>query len=49
MMYVLIILWTDGDRNEYEYTTREEAERGELNMRMAFGNQIEWSGISERR
>lgn len=49
MMYVLIILWTDGDRNEYEYTTREEAEKGELNMRTAFGNQIEWSGISERR
>lgn len=48
-MYKLIIIWYTGEKETYDYTTREEAEKAELGMRMVFGNQIEWSGISERR
>ena len=48
-MYKLTIIWCTGEKETYDYTTREEAEKAELGMRMAFGNQIEWSGISERR
>jgi len=48
-MYKLTIIWYTGEKEIYDYTTREEAEKAELGMRMVFGNQIEWSGISERR
>ena len=48
-MYRLIIIWYTGEKEEYEYPTREEAEKAELGMRTAFGNQIQWTGINERR
>lgn len=44
-MYELIIIWEDGDKNIYKYNTEDEARKGERNMRMAFGNQISWSGV----
>lgn len=47
-MYKLIIIWYTGEKETYDYTTREEAEEAEKGYHMAFGNQIEWSGISER-
>lgn len=48
-MYELVIIWDNGDKDVYEYSTLEEAEKAELGMRTAFGNQIEWTGINERR
>jgi len=45
MKYELVIIWSNGDKNVYQYHTREEAEIGERNMRMANGNQIAWSGV----
>lgn len=49
MKYTLIIIWDyDGAKETYDYATREEAERAEEGYRMAFGNQIRWTGISER-
>lgn len=48
-MYELVIIWTTGEKETYGYTTREEAEKAELGMRMVFGNQIQWTGINERR
>lgn len=48
-MYELVIIWSTGEKDVYQYTTREEAEKAELGMRMAFGNQIEWSGIREKK
>ena len=44
-MKELVIIWTDGSKNTYTYKNREEAEEADRNMRMAFGNQIAWSGI----
>ena len=45
MNYELIIIWSNGDKNVYQYLTREDAEQGKRNMEMAFGNQIGWAGI----
>lgn len=47
-VYRLIIIWYNGERDEYDYPTREEAEEAENGYRMAFGNQISWSGINKR-
>lgn len=47
-MYELVIIWTDGDKDVTQYATEEDAEKAELNMKMAFGNQIEWSGIRRK-
>lgn len=45
MNYELVIIWSNGEKNVYQYPTRDEAEIGEKNMWMANGNQIEWSGV----
>ena len=47
-VYRLTIIWYNGERDEYDYPTREEAEKAENGYHMAFGNQISWSGISKR-
>lgn len=44
-MYELVILWQDGDKDIYQYPTREQAERAGAEMRIAFGNQIQWHGV----
>jgi hypothetical protein len=44
-MYELVIIWDNGDKDVYEYPTREEAEKAELGMRIALGNQIAWSCV----
>lgn len=43
--YELIIIWLTGEKEIYEYNTREEAEKAEQGYKMAFGNQISWTGI----
>ena len=48
MVYELVIIWTNGDKDIHVYTTREKAERAEINMRIAFGNQIEWSCVRKK-
>lgn len=44
-MFELIVIWSTGDTNLYEYDTREEAVIGASRMRMAFGKQITWTGV----
>lgn len=46
--YILIVIWYNGDCDEYDYPTREEAEKAENGYHMAFGNQISWTGINKR-
>lgn len=43
-MYKLIIVWATGEREEYIYSNREEAEETKRNMEMTFGSQL-WCGI----
>lgn len=49
MRYELIIIWDTGEREVSSYLTREEAEEKESGFHRAFGNQIQFSCINERR
>lgn len=46
-MFELIVVWSTGDTNVYEYDTQEQEEAviGAGRMRMAFGKQIAWTGV----
>lgn len=44
-MFELIVVWQTGEQNIYSYENKEEAMRGADRMRMAFGNQITWTGV----
>lgn len=48
-MYELIILWETGEKETHLFDTLEEAEQGAHNMKMAFGRQVAWTGINEKR
>jgi len=45
MRYRLLIVWEDGEKNEYFYKTREEAETIRDGYRTAFGKQISFMCI----
>ena len=45
----LIIIWQDGTAEKYIYPTYEDAQKAEAGYKMAFGNQIEWSGLTTWR
>ena len=44
-MYTLIIIWTDGSREEHNYETRQQAEQAAHGYMIAFGGQVAWYGI----
>lgn len=46
MRYVLGIIWDTGEKEVYQFSTREEAEKVEAGYKMAFGNQIQYSYVS---
>ena len=43
-MYTLIIIWTDGSKEEYSYNDRQTAEQAAHGYEIAFGQQV-WTGI----
>ena len=45
MRYELIVIWETGEKEVHKYSNREDAEEAEKGFRMAFGNQISWTGI----
>ena len=45
----LIIIWESGEKESYLYNSPEEARIIEQGYKAAFGNQIAWTGINERR
>lgn len=47
-LYELVIVWENGDKDIYEYKTREDAEKGADNMKMANGEQIAWAGVRKQ-
>lgn len=47
-MFELIVVWDTGEQNIYSYETEEEAMRGAGRMRMAFGEQIRWTGVRRK-
>ena len=47
-MKTLVIVWNDGTTETHVYNTYEDAKQAETGYKMAFGNQIQWSGIRDR-
>ena len=47
--YTLIVIWDDNFKEEYDYQTYEDAQKHMEGFKKAFGNQISWCGIKERR
>ena len=47
-MYLLLIIWETGERETHFYSTREEAQKTADDMKICFGNQISWYGISKQ-
>lgn len=45
MFELVVIYFNDSETYIYTYATREEAEEAEKNIRMAAGNQVNWTGI----
>ena len=48
-MFELIVIWYTGEKEVFAYSTREDAEESAHGFKTAFGNQIEWTGVRERR
>lgn len=44
-MYKAIIIWDDGNKETYEFKTREDAQNCCERFKMSFGNQITWTGV----
>lgn len=42
--YELVIVWEAGEKNIIEYESQELAEKAKQGYKVAFGNQIQWSG-----
>lgn len=49
MKYILIVVWESGEKEEHAYNTKEQAEKAGAGYKTAFGKQISWYGITERR
>lgn len=47
--YELVVVWETGEKDIIPYSNEEEAKVIEYRYRMAFGNQIQWTGIREVR
>lgn len=47
-MFELVIVWSTGETNIYEYETREDAEQGGENFLLAFGLQVSWWGVRKK-
>ena len=49
MEYELIIIWSTGEKDIQLYSSKEKAEEAVKNYKKAFGGQISWAGIREKR
>ena len=41
----LVVIWETGEKEVHKYNNLEDAKEAEKGFRMAFGNQISWTGI----
>lgn len=48
-MCELIIIWDTGEKDVIKVKDIQSAEKAERNYKMAFGKQIAWTGIVEKR
>lgn len=49
MYYELIVIWDNGEKDIHSYVRERDAEMTAENMKMSFGNQIQWTGVREAR
>ena len=45
MKYELVVIWETGEKEVHKYNNLEDAKEAENSFRMAFGNQVSWTGI----
>ena len=45
----LIVIWDDGKKEVYEYSNILEAKMCKHGYETAFGNQIQWIGLREKK
>lgn len=48
MKYELVIVWSTGEKQVFEYEREELAMQAERGYRRAFGHQISWAGIRRK-
>ena len=48
MTYELIVIWETGEKETCLYDSREKAEQAANGYKMAFGNQVSWTGINRK-
>lgn len=48
-MYELVIIWSTGEKEIVVCKTETECDKVAANMRMVFGNQIEWAGSRPKK
>ena len=49
MGYELIVTWTTGEKEIHTYSSEAEAKERGNGYKMAFGNQISWTGFRPAR
>lgn len=49
MRYELIVIWTTGEKEIHTYNSEDEAYKRADGYKMAFGNQISWTGVRPAR
>ena len=48
-MWELVIIWASGEKEVVEYDSRQRATQGGRNYEMAFGTQVSWWCVREKR
>ena len=48
-MWELVIIWASGEKDIVEYDSRQRATQGGRNYEMAFGTQVAWWCVREKR
>ena len=48
MIYELVIVWETGDKDIFEYSSRDDAEESMRGFKVAFGEQITWCGVRKK-
>lgn len=49
MNWELVIIWASGEKEVVEYDSRQRATQGGRNYEMAFGAQVSWWCVREKR
>ena len=44
-MFELVVIWENGDKDVYSYSTEKDAKSAECGMKKALGKQIQWTCV----